>query len=507
LIKPVFSWSPDVNVEQYIVELSLSNTFDSIIVSTTTKDANFIPLENLASETTFYWRVRGTNTCGESNYSEIQNFTTDLLDCRPFGAVNLPIDLIDANSSQSGITFADVYMANDSIISDVNIEVSIQHTYLSDMILSLLAPDGTEVILARNIGGASSNFVNTVFDQEATSLTEDSSAPFTGSFLPTEDLSVFNGQSSLGIWRLKVEDIGPQDTGRIILFNIDFCLNGAILENDDLDLIPNVTDNCPLIANQDQADADADGRGDLCDVDTFNNFTLSKIDETCISRNNGAIQISATAFADYIVQVTGPNGFSNGYAFTTNTLNIPNLESGDYLICIGVDDDPSFERCFTASIEEPEPLQVTSFVNEIDLSLSLSLKGASRYNITINDQETRIQSKSQINLPLRKGLNTIEVTTGLSCQGSFKKEIYIATDSVLYPNPVQEQAYVLIGGTASTIQYMIYDIQANILLDKKVQLEGSDRKVPINMSLLPSGNYLLKVRSAQNEETIKFIKQ
>ena len=507
LIKPVFSWSPDVNVEQYIVELSLSNTFDSIIVSTTTKDANFIPLENLASETTFYWRVRGTNTCGESNYSEIQNFTTDLLDCSSIGAVNLPIDLIDANSSQSGITFADVYMANDSIISDVNIEVSIQHTYLSDMILSLLAPDGTEVILARNIGGASSNFVNTVFDQEATSLTEDSSAPFTGSFLPTEDLSVFNGQSSLGIWRLKVEDIGPQDTGRIILFNIDFCLNGAILENDDLDLIPNVTDNCPLIANQDQADADADGRGDLCDVDTFNNFTLSKIDETCISRNNGAIQISATAFADYIVQVTGPNGFSNGYAFTTNTLNIPNLGSGDYLICIGVDDDPSFERCFTASIEEPEPLQVTSFVNEIDLSLSLSLKGASRYNITINDQETRIQSKSQINLPLRKGLNTIEVTTGLSCQGSFKKEIYIATDSVLYPNPVQEQAYVLIGGTASTIQYMIYDIQANILLDKKVQLEGSDRKVPINMSLLPSGNYLLKVRSAQNEETIKFIKQ
>ena len=54
---------------------------------------------------------------------------------------------------------------------------------------------------------------------------------------------------------------------------------------------------------------------------------------------------------------------------------------------------------------------------------------------------------------------------------------------------------------------MIYDIQANILLDKKVQLDGSDRKVPINLSLLPSGNYLVKIRSAHNEETIKFIKQ
>jgi subtilisin-like proprotein convertase family protein len=506
-IKPLFSWSPDENVDQFIVELSLSNTFDSIVVSTTTKASNFVPLENLPSETTFYWRVKGTNGCGESNYSEVQNFITDLLDCSPIDAVNLPINLIDASFVQSGISFADVYMANDSVISDVNIEVSIQHTYLSDMILSLLAPDGTEVILARNIGGASSNFVNTVFDQEATNLTENGSAPFTGSFLPTEDLSVFNGQSSLGLWRLKVEDVGAQDTGRIILFNINFCVNGAILENDDPDLIPNVTDNCPLIANQDQADADADGRGDLCDVDTFNNFILSKIDETCVSRNNGAIQIRATAFADYTVQVTGPNGFSNGYTFTTNTLSILNLQSGDYLLCIGVADDPSFERCFIASIEEPEPLQVTSFVNENDLSLSLSLNGASSYKVTVNNQETSIQSKSQINLPLRKGLNTIEVTTDLSCQGSFKKEIYIAMDSVLYPNPVQEQAYVLIGGTASTIQYIIYDIQANILLDKKVQLEGSDRKVPIDMSLLPSGNYLLKIRSTQNEETIKFIKQ
>jgi len=507
LIKPVLSWSSDINVDQYIVELSLSNTFDSILVSSTTKDPYFIPSENLASEITFYWRVKGTNPCLESNYSEVQNFTTDFLDCSPIGPVNLPVNLIDASSSQSGITFADVYIANDSIISDINIEVSIQHTYLSDMILSLIAPDGTEVILARNIGGSRSNLVNTVFDQEAMNLTEDSSAPFTGSFLPTEDLDVFNGKSSLGIWRLKVEDIGSQDTGRIILFNINFCINGIILENDDSDLIPNATDNCPLIANQDQADSDYDGRGDLCDLDTFNNFTISKVDETCLSRNNGAIQISATAFADYIVQVTGPNGFSNGYAFTTNTLNIPNLESGDYLICIGVDDDPSFERCFAASIEEPELLQVTSFVNEIDLSLSLSLKGSSRYNVTINNQETRIQSKSQINLPLIKGLNTIEITTGLSCQGSFKKEIYIAADSVLYPNPVQEESYVLVGGTASTIQYIIYDIQANILLDKKVKLEGSDRKIPIDMSLLPSGNYLLKICSAQNEEAIKFIKQ
>ena len=33
-----------------------------------------------------------------------------------------------------------------------------------------------------------------------------------GTFKPEEDLSVFVGQSSLGKWRLKIEDIGPSDT-------------------------------------------------------------------------------------------------------------------------------------------------------------------------------------------------------------------------------------------------------------------------------------------------------
>ena len=100
LIKPVLSWESDENVDQYTVELSLSNTFDSIVVSTTTKESNFTPLENLASETRFYWRVKGRNSCGVSNYSEVQNFTTDFLDCSPIGAVNLPRNLIDAGSGK-----------------------------------------------------------------------------------------------------------------------------------------------------------------------------------------------------------------------------------------------------------------------------------------------------------------------------------------------------------------------------------------------------------------------
>jgi hypothetical protein len=77
----------------------------------------------------------------------------------------------------------------------------------------------------------------------------------------------------------------------------------------------------------------------------------------------------------------------------------------------------------------------------------------------------------------------------------------------LYPNPSGEEAYVLIGGSSLEVQYIIYDIQANIFLDHKVQLELENRKIPIDMSLLTSGNYFIKIITDQNEETIKFIKR
>ena len=37
----------------------------------------------------------------------------------------------------------------------------------------------------------------------------------------------------------------------------------------DRDGVPDEQDNCPTVANPDQADADRDGKGDLCDFNAF----------------------------------------------------------------------------------------------------------------------------------------------------------------------------------------------------------------------------------------------
>ncbi len=100
-----------------------------MVVSSTTNTSTFIPSSGLSAVSNYYWRVKGFNECGESQYSAIQNFNTNQIDCQPIGAAKLPIQLEDATVRGSGITYADVFMANDYPITDIDLEVSIEHTF------------------------------------------------------------------------------------------------------------------------------------------------------------------------------------------------------------------------------------------------------------------------------------------------------------------------------------------------------------------------------------------
>ncbi|MCX8126718.1 MAG: proprotein convertase P-domain-containing protein, partial [Dehalococcoidia bacterium] len=120
-------------------------------------------------------------------------------DNNPAGAVSI-LDL----SSFSGI------------IRDLDVRVTIMHSRDQDLTAYLIAPDGTTITLFRKVGGSGANFIETVLDDEASqSISGGPRPPFTGSFKPAEQLSVFDGKNISGQWALRVVDNAAGVVGTI----------------------------------------------------------------------------------------------------------------------------------------------------------------------------------------------------------------------------------------------------------------------------------------------------
>ena len=131
-----------------------------------------------------------------------------------------------------------------AVITDVNVIISITHTWNSDLDIILVPPAGGVYIhLCSDVGGPDDNFINTRFDQSATTLITTGLAPFTGSFRPEggdvmwraaaaialpgsslADLSALNGTNSNGTWSLIIDDDAGGDLGTLNNFTIE--LNG-----------------------------------------------------------------------------------------------------------------------------------------------------------------------------------------------------------------------------------------------------------------------------------------
>ena len=100
-------------------------------------------------------------------------------------------------------------------IDSVCITLDVEHTFTSDLKVSIIGPTGIEVLLVDREGGGGDHFHDTVFDDDAADSIAGSVAPFTGSYKPEGQLSDFNGTAPNGIWVLKITDQANLDGGSL----------------------------------------------------------------------------------------------------------------------------------------------------------------------------------------------------------------------------------------------------------------------------------------------------
>lgn len=116
-------------------------------------------------------------------------------------------------------------------VFDVDASIRANHTFDGDAVVSLISPDGTQVILSNRRGGSGDNFGSgagdcsgtlTTFDDAAATPIGSGAAPFNGSFIPDQLLSGLQGDAVNGTWTLRWTDQAGGDTGTM------FCVNLAI---------------------------------------------------------------------------------------------------------------------------------------------------------------------------------------------------------------------------------------------------------------------------------------
>lgn len=249
-------------------------------------------------------------------------------------------------------------------LSDVNVRVEIDHTYVGDLRIVLRSPAGTEVVLLDQPGVPDSSFgcgdsnLDVLFDDAEPTALEDHCAGtdpwFSGSAAPTQPLAAFNGQGSIGTWTLTVSDRAGDDTGALVDWDLQTTpgivglqcseCGGPTTTSTTSTTMP-LVDLCaamPLIGCRDgddgkskiivkrRADADRDeikwklGRGKATDVSEFSNPNTAGTDIAfCLYDANGGPTLIVAQAIDGASSCDGApcwRGTSRGFSFKNDGL-------------------------------------------------------------------------------------------------------------------------------------------------------------------------------------------
>jgi subtilisin-like proprotein convertase family protein/subtilisin family serine protease len=121
-----------------------------------------------------------------------------------------------------------IQVTEEGSIASIKVEVDITHTYIGDMIIKLISPQGISVVLHNRNGGSTKNITKT-YDMQNTPA-----------------LSAFDSQSIKGQWVLQVADVASIDAGTLNSWKLHIGLSQdqSVMLNDPSGIA--IPDNDPL---------------------------------------------------------------------------------------------------------------------------------------------------------------------------------------------------------------------------------------------------------------------
>lgn len=231
-IRAGFSWAAQPVTTRYEYELATDAGFNNIVASVSDLGATELTGFDLAALTKYYWRVRGRNLCGWGDWSAVRSFTTAGVGCAVVQSVEVPLNI----SSNVNTVFSELNLTAPGNIQELRlVGLDISHSYVGDLRVSLISPQGTEAILfdrpglPRTFFGCDGDDLRLDFSDEAQNTATDlentcnNQPAIEGEFQPREAFANFKGEPVAGAWILKVEDLVVEDAGRLNGWGLEFC--------------------------------------------------------------------------------------------------------------------------------------------------------------------------------------------------------------------------------------------------------------------------------------------
>jgi len=219
------TWQGDFSqiLDYYQIEIATDPIFNNIIESETTVFQTYEPELATAESTTYYWRVLGFNACGESNWSDIYQYTTEK--CISLSnTANINISDVGTPTITSTIN-----VSNAGSIYSLSLHSIVgTHAWISDLEASLTSPQGTTILLFSALCNDEDNF-NIDFSSSGSPYNSIPCPPTDGnSYMPMGGtFNNFIGEDANGTWTLTIKDNYSLDGGQLSNWGINLCTDVA----------------------------------------------------------------------------------------------------------------------------------------------------------------------------------------------------------------------------------------------------------------------------------------
>lgn len=344
------------------------------------------------------------------------------------------------------ITSKIVVPSQTSRLTDVNVTLSLKHSWLADLDIYLVSPAGTRIELVTDLADSEPFLTNTTFDDEAFGSILAGTSPYTGKFRPEGSLLNLIGENPSGEWTLEITDDNQSDFGTLFSWSLDLATSGLAPQVVTLSLT-----------------------GDPGEISVQQTVT--------IPANQSQILIPVNAVDDTLLdgtQVAGiqAGGSALGFEFGSDNVNVLDQE----VLTLSV------SRTSVSEAAGPNALTgtLTRFNTDRSLPFTVSLSSSDVSELTVPANVTIPAGASFVTFPINAiddaivdGPQSVVITVSAPAYGANISKTVIVED--LEPSLLLTTSTPVVGEDFGSIQVTVTRLdQSNISLPMVVNLSTSN---------------------------------